>query len=137
MITAVDTNVLVDIFGADPRFGNRSAELLRRCRDEGALLACEAVWVETCTAFPHADAFRKAIEKLSVGFSPMEQAAAVKAAEAWRRYRAGGGRRERVASDFLIGAHALLAADRLLTRDRGFYRQYFTGLRILDPSVQD
>jgi hypothetical protein len=29
----------------------------------------------------------------------------------------------------------LSAADRLLTRDRGFYRRYFAGLKVLDPSV--
>lgn len=27
MITAVDTNVLLDVFGADPEFGQRSAEV--------------------------------------------------------------------------------------------------------------
>jgi predicted nucleic acid-binding protein len=53
--------------------------------------------------------------------------------EAWRRYRGRGGRRTRIVSDFLIGAHALSAADRLLTRDRGFYRRYFAGIKVLDP----
>jgi hypothetical protein len=30
MITAVDTNVLLDVFGADPEFGQRSAEAASR-----------------------------------------------------------------------------------------------------------
>lgn len=42
--------------------------------------------------------------------------------------------RERVVADFLVGAHAMLHADRLLTRDRGFYRKHFARLEILDPS---
>ncbi len=38
--------------------------------------------------------------------------------------------------DFLIGAHALAQCDRLLTRDRGFYKEYFGKIRIVDPAVQ-
>jgi hypothetical protein len=33
-----------------------------------------------------------------------------------------------------LGAHALHEANQLLTRDRGFYRHYFKGLRILSAS---
>jgi predicted nucleic acid-binding protein len=43
--------------------------------------------------------------------------------------------RERVIADFLVAAHASVHADRLLTRDRGFYRSRFRTLRILDPSA--
>ncbi len=38
-------------------------------------------------------------------------------------------------ADFLVGAHARAQADRLLSRDRGFYRAEFADLDILDPSV--
>jgi predicted nucleic acid-binding protein len=54
--------------------------------------------------------------------------------QAWRAYRQAGGTRERVVADFLIGAHALARADRLLTRDRGFCRSYFAELAIIDPT---
>ena len=135
MITAVDTNVLLDIFGADAKFGETSADAVRQCLGEGALIACEAVWAETATAFQASERFKRAMGDLGVTFEPLNETAAVKAAEAWRRYRGHGGRRTRIVSDFLIGAHALIAADRLLTRDRGFYRRYFAGLKVLDPSV--
>ena len=72
---------------------------------------------------------------LTVAFEPLSEAAAVKPAEAWRRFRERAGRRTRIASDFLIGAHALSAADRLLTRYCGVYRRYFAGLMVLDPSA--
>lgn len=132
MITAVDTNVLLDVFGADPKYSPASSEALRRCLREGALVASEVVWAETATVFGDAARFRDAMQKLPVSFSPMPEGSAVRAAEAWRRYRAGGGPRNRIAADFLIGAHALTTADRLLTRDRGFYRRYFAGLRVVD-----
>lgn len=135
MITAVDTNILLDVFGADPKFAPASSEALRDCLREGALVASEVVWAETATVFGEARPFREAMHTLAAVFSPMTEEAATKAAQAWRRYRAGGGRRDRIAADFLIGAHALVTADRLLTRDRGFYRRYFSGLRIIDPTA--
>jgi predicted nucleic acid-binding protein len=135
MITAVDTNVLLDVFGADPRFSLRSSQALGKCLREGALVICEVVWAETATVFGDAGRFRNAVRELGAVFSPMSKAAAEKAAEAWHRYRTSGGPRNRIAADFLIGAHALDGADRLLTRDRGFYRRYFAGLKILDPTV--
>jgi predicted nucleic acid-binding protein len=134
LITAIDTNVLLDVFGADPKFAPASSEAIRDCLREGALVASEVVWAESATVFGDARRFREAMHRLTASFSPMTEEAAIKAAEAWRRYRAGGGRRDRIAADFLIGAHALVAADRLLTRDRGFYRRYFAGLRVVDPT---
>ncbi len=64
----------------------------------------------------------------------MDLKASLSASSAWKLYRSKGGRRERVVADFLIGAHALCQADRLLTRDRGFYRSYFSSLEVLDPT---
>jgi predicted nucleic acid-binding protein len=134
VITAIDTNVLLDVFGADPKFAPVSSEAIRSCLNEGALVASEVVWAETATVFGDVARFQNAMHKLAASFSPMTEEAAIVAAEAWRQYRAGGGRRDRIAADFLIGAHAQVAADRLLTRDRGFYRRYFTGLQVVDPS---
>lgn len=41
-------------------------------------------------------------------------------------------RAARLVPDFLIGAHAQLRGGRLLTRDRGFYRRFFSKLRIIE-----
>jgi hypothetical protein len=134
VITAVDTNVLLDVFGADARFGASSAAAIRRCSSEGRLVASDVVVAELASVFPTSDHAAEALARLEVSFGPMEEPSALAAGVAWRSYRERGGRRERLVADFLIGAHALHQADRLLTRDRGFYRGYFTELEILDPS---
>lgn len=137
MITAVDTSVLLDVLGADPIFGRRSAKALRRCIAEGSVIACEVVWAETSASFAEAIAAEEAFAKLRIDFSPVGATESIATGEAWREYRQAGGTRERVIADFLIGAHAMARADRLLTRDRGFYRRYFEGLAILDPAAED
>jgi predicted nucleic acid-binding protein len=133
VITAVDTNVLLDVFSDDTEFGRRSANALRRCIAEGSLLACDVVWAETGAWFPDATAAEHALSRLRVDYSPLAAATALAAGSAWQAYRQDGGTRERVVADFLIGAHAAAQADRLLTRDRGFYRSYFARLPIIDP----
>ena len=134
MITAVDTSVLLDVFGADPTFGNASKDALETCVAEGRLVACDVVWAETGSFFPSPRAAEAALERLGVGFEPVRTDSALAAGAAWSTYRGRGGRRERVVADFLVGAHALHQAERLLTRDRGFYRSYFARLKVLDPA---
>ena len=43
MITAVHSNVLLDVLSADLTFGVAPREAVRRCRREGGLIACEVV----------------------------------------------------------------------------------------------
>ncbi|MDD5558687.1 type II toxin-antitoxin system VapC family toxin [Candidatus Methylomirabilis sp.] len=134
MITAVDTSVLLDVFGPDPIFGLRSGKAIRVCLAEGSLVACEVVWAEIASFFPSTNVAQDVLSRLEVEFNPIELKTALLASRVWKTYRSRGGQRERMVADFLIGAHALSQADRLLTRDRGFYRTYFSRLRVLDPS---
>lgn len=133
MITAVDTNVLLDVLLPDPEFGLRSKAALKRSVGEGGLIAAAPVWVETGSWFKNQREMNSAMQSLGVEFEDLDLDACLLAANAWRSYRRQGGTRDRVAADFLIGAHAQRRADRLLTRDRGFFRTYFRGLKILDP----
>ncbi len=134
MTTAVDSNVLLDFMNHDPEFGLQARDALRACAAEGRLVACDAVCAEIAGTFLSHAVLRQALDEMHIEFSPLTLEASLEAGIAWRTYRAQGGSRSRVIVDFLIGAHALRQADRLLTRDRGFYRTYFRSLRIFDPT---
>jgi len=133
--TALDSSVLLDVLGADPLFGERSRAALRSAYDAGALVACEVVWAEVRAHFRTQEAFSAAFDLLGVQFDAISSQAAELAGNLWRLSRRGArSPRERVVADFLIGAHAQLQADALLSRDRGFYRRYFKTLRLIDPT---
>ena len=66
-----------------------------------------------------------------LGESVWRDAAGRFATYAERRRRSGGGSPKRLLVDFLIGAHAALKADRLLTLDASRYREDFPNLRLM------
>ncbi len=134
MIVAVDTNILIDILEPDPVHGTASREALRRCLSEGSVVACEVVWTEVATAYADAlDKLGNTLKHAGVIYSAMTKNAAMEAANCWYSYRQKGGKRDRIAADFLIGGHALTQCNYLLTRDRGFFNNHFNSLKIINP----
>ena len=135
---AVDTSVMVDIIGDSPG-ASASVVALREALAAGPVVACEVVLAELVAGLGHSDIVMDAFDNIGVGYLAMEQRAALRAGEMQRRYRerlrlakvAAGVRRS--VPDFLIGAHALLQCQGLITRDAGFFRDYFKGLKVIVP----
>lgn len=128
MITAVDANVLLDIFIASDRHGLQSKERLVAAYDAGAIVVSDVVYAELVPSFRDRAALDNALLELGATLSPIDSSIAYEAGLRWKRYRAAGGPRNRIIADFLIGAHALAVADVFLTRDRGFFSTYFPEL---------
>ena len=136
MITAIDTNILLDILVPNETFCDGSIRALEDAVTEGAVVICDLVYAELCIHFNaqgDCDAFLQDNEMRVEG---LNRDALFLAGRAWRNYRRQGGQRTRILADFLIGAHAQTQADRLLSRDRGFYRRLFPELRLIDPSAE-
>jgi len=133
MISAIDTNILLDVFLPDKRFAAGSAMLLKLGYDEGALIICDIVYAELVPQFGNRRKLDDTLATINVSLSSSDVEIAFLAGERWGHYRKSGGKRKRIITDFLIGAHAAIKAERFLTRDRGFYKSYFPELQILSP----
>ena len=136
MRIAVDSSILLDVLTGDPQFGTASREALRRAYDTGVLVASDIVWSEVRAHFAENDSFLSTFEKLGLSYEPLSQEAAELAGKLWRDYCLSTRRRDRdrIVADFLIGAHAQVQADALLSRDRGFFGNHFKDLRLIDPT---
>lgn len=136
MITAIDTSVVLDVVLEDPTFKDASLTALKAARDAGRLIACPVVWAEVRATLKNPETVGELFGQAGIVFDPFDQASAELAGDLWRAYRRAGGTREHLIPDFLVGAHARARGARLLARDRGFFRKYFTGLTVIEPAGQ-
>ena len=90
MISAVDTNVLLDVFLADERYGPRSEEGLRDAYDRGAILICDVVYAELAPAFNDRVRLDGALREINVTISPIDTDIAYEAGLRWLQYRQAG-----------------------------------------------
>ncbi len=134
MITALDTNVLLDILAPDHEFFQGSLRALEEAARAGSLVACDFVYAELSVHFPSQRECDDFLEQSDIRVEPLTREASFLAGRIWRDYRRQGGKRTRILADFLIGAHAQLQASCLLTRDRGFYRKMFPSLTLAEPT---
>jgi predicted nucleic acid-binding protein len=134
VITAVDTSVLLDVLLEDPKFVAKSVAALEKATASGRLIICPVVWAEVRAALKDPTKMRNLMAGAGIVFDPFDEACSDLAGDLWLRYREGGGKREHLIPDFLVGAHALQRAAQLLARDRGFFRRYFSGLTVLEPA---
>jgi predicted nucleic acid-binding protein len=134
MLTAVDSSVLLDVVVDSSAHADASEKALRKAASEGGLIIRECVLAEIRPAFSDHAAIEPFLADWQLRFVPSSRESALRAGELFGLYLKRGGRGGRVIADFLIGAHASLHADRLLARDRGYLRDYFSRLKLLSPA---
>ncbi len=131
---AADSSVLIDLIG-DGADALAAAAAVRQALHVGPVVLCDVALAELCTSLKGGSEVLQHLEDVGIGYSAMESKSALRAGEMQRRYRQRGGNRTRTVADFLIGAHAMMQCDALITRDDGFYRDYFKGLKVIVPKA--
>jgi len=133
MKTAVDSSVLFDIVKGAPGAAAAQAAL-EAALAQGGVCVCAVVVAELGRYFANEQDLRDFLDDCQIDHDPLSMESALEAARIMRGYARNKGPRERVAPDFLIGAHATRQTDGLLTCDAGFFRQYFEGLTVITPA---
>ena len=132
---ALDSSVLFDILIGDPVYGEASEICIGDALAREDVVVCDAVVAEVQAMLDTSISLMDTLISLGIRYLPTQEAAAMRAGHMNKRFRARGGKRERVVADFLIGAHALLQCDGLITRDEGFFRDYYKGLKVVVPKA--
>ncbi len=154
MTTAVDSNILLDILLPNSPHGDESELLLTRAARQSAVVISEAVYSEVAPLFDTPKYLDLFLVNTGVRLEPSSREALHRSGQAWRTYNRQRPRlptcsecgtaqqvtcercgttlqfRQHTLADFLIGGHAVVHADRLLTRDRRTYGRYFPELAL-------
>lgn len=159
MTTAVDTNVFLALLYDDEHAQSAQAEL-ERAYTEGRLVITPVVYAELAAdghfeTDPELDQF---LEDFSVRVETASREAMFRAGEQFRQYTdrrpdglqcpsCGSKRtvqckacgehltpRQHIAVDFLVGGHAAIDADALISFDHAFYSTYFPSLSVRPAS---
>lgn len=132
-MTLVDSNVLLDIWLNDPRWGASSAKALAAAADRGQVVVNTVILAELAPRFDAEADLVTELARTGIRRLPLPVAAAWPAARAFAQYQARGGVRTSPLADFFIGAHALVEDWPLLTRDPKRYRTYFPKVKLIAP----
>ena len=158
MITSVDTNIILDVLIPGEPFSGSSKMLLDRHLSKGNLIICEVVFAELAARFRSREEDLKTfLSDTGMKIVHSDEESLFLAGSRWaecarksakNKFLCGGcghafevscprctamlTKRLHVLADFLIGAHALVHADCILSRDLGIYSTYFNDLKVVD-----
>jgi predicted nucleic acid-binding protein len=128
----VDSNVLLDLFTADPTWAPWSEARLAEAFDAGQVVINPIIYAEISVAFDRIETLNRALPaELRREALPWD--AAFLAGKCFLDYRRRGGAKRSPLPDFYIGAHAAVTGRALLTRDATRYRTLLPSLVLISP----
>jgi predicted nucleic acid-binding protein len=138
MTSAIDTNVVIALWDANPSLSLAAEAALEAAFHRGPLVAAAPVFAELLAAPGRTETFvNRFFEETGIaidwdlGEPVWRSAGRAFQTHADRRRRHRSSEPRRILADFLIGAHAETRGHRLLTLDERLYRAAFPKLAII------
>lgn len=133
MALMLDSNIILDLMAETETWTEWARAALRKEAPQERFIINPIIYSEVSVRYK---TLAEVDTALSVDFLVREAIpyeAAFLAGKAFVEYRRRGGVRSSPLPDFFIGAHALVAGYRLITRDAARYRTYFPEIDLIAP----
>lgn len=130
----VDSNVIFDLLSSDAEWFDWSVAAIESAAESARLVINPVIFAEVSIRYSDVSDVDEAVPHDMFDREALSYEAAFLAGKVFVQYRRQGGTRSTVLPDFFVGAHALIAGYRLLTRDPARYRTYFPKLKLIAPN---
>ena len=129
----VDSNIILDVFLNDLKWGDWSESKLEEYSDQTSLYINSIIYSEISIGFELIEDLESAIGKAGFHMLEIPKEALFLAGKAYVKYKKRRGTKRTPLPDFFIGAQAAVLNLDLLTRDVSRYQSYFPTVKLIAP----
>jgi len=129
----VDSNIILDVFLNDLKWGDWSESKLEEYGDQTSLYINSIIYSEISIGFKLIENLESAISKAGFHMLEIPKEALFLAGKAYLKYKRRRGAKRAPLPDFFIGAQAAIMNLYLLTRDISRYQSYFPTVKLIAP----
>jgi len=129
----VDSNVLLDVFEADPVWAEWAESMLQKYSSTHTLYINPIIYSEVSLGFARIEELEEIITACGFRMIQIPKEALFLAGKAFIKYKKRKGTKVSTLPDFFIGAHAAVEKMELLTRDTSRFKSYFPTVKLITP----
>lgn len=134
MTTLLDTNVIIALTRTDHQFYGWAVQALKDAKTNSPpATICDISFAEASVAYNSAKELHSVLEELGIDRLPTSDEALYLAGQTLKKYRAGGGTRDKILPDFIIGAVASIEGINLVTANPKDFASRFTDVTLVVP----
>ena len=131
----VNSNVILDLFENDPQWAQWSENILEQYSKSHTLCINPIIYSEISIGFNQIEELDKALMACEFKMLALPKLALFLAGKTYLKYKRRKGTKNSPLPDFYIGAHATVSKLKLITRDMGRYRSYFSEVVLISPQT--